>query len=454
MKQRKLKTQWMLVTTSITFLIIFVFSLVIIYFLSITLRDNEINDAEKSADNVSSLLATKSLENVTPLDLNASLGNFQKVMLFDEEGKKIADTSTMSEYINDTKQIKPSKYHSVYVVHLKNANFLIVSHPIDTDKFQGYSVIIHSLASYDSVMHSLVILSVLFGVIAIIVTSTISYIFSAQIAKPIVIMANKMRKIRRDGFQEKLELPTNYEETNDLIDTFNDMMLQIEELFNQQTQFVEDASHELRTPLQIIQGHLNLIKRWGKKDPEILEESLNITIEEMNRITKLVEELLMLTKESTYKDAKDVEPVNVNNEINSRIKSLKQLHPDYTFTFNPSNKPIILDINRYQLEQVLLIFLDNAIKYDIRDKKIDISTTLKNRQATIEITDHGSGIPKDELDFIFDRFYRVDKSRSRKQGGNGLGLSIASKIVSLYNGSIQVKSEVNSYTTFSITFNI
>ena len=92
-------------------------------------------------------------------------------------------------------------------------------------------------------------------------------------------MSNKMIQIRRDGFQNKLELKTNYEETDNLIDTFNDMMYQIEESFNQQRQFVEDASHELRTPLQIIQGHLNLIQRWGKKDPAVLEESLNISLD-------------------------------------------------------------------------------------------------------------------------------------------------------------------------------
>ncbi|MGH2266331.1 histidine kinase dimerization/phospho-acceptor domain-containing protein, partial [Enterococcus faecalis] len=91
-------------------------------------------------------------------------------------------------------------------------------------------------------------------------------------------------EIRRDGFQNKLQLNTNYEEIDNLANTFNEMMSQIEESFNQQRQFVEDASHELRTPLQIIQGHLNLIQRWGKKDPAVLEESLNISIEEMNRI--------------------------------------------------------------------------------------------------------------------------------------------------------------------------
>ena len=206
------------------------------------------------------------------------------------------------------------------------------------------------------------------------------------------------------------------------------MMYQLEESFNQQRQFVEDASHELRTPLQIIQGHLNLIQRWGKKDAAILEESLDISLEEMNRITKLVEELLLLTKDNTNTKFKELENVEINHEISSRIKSLEQLHQDYTFEFEPYTKPINIKIDRYQLEQVLIIFIDNAMKYDQINKYIHIQTNLKNKQISIEITDHGVGIPKEDIEFIFDRFYRVDKSRSRKLGGNGLGLSIAKKL--------------------------
>ena len=134
------------------------------------------------------------------------------------------------------------------------------------------------------------------------------------------------------------------------------MMLQIEESFNQQRQFVEDASHELRTPLQIIQGHLNLIQRWGKKDPAVLEESLNISIEEMNRITKLVEELLLLSKDNVTHSANEHEPVDINIEIRTRIKSLEQLHPDYNFELNLSPKQLLLYMNRHQFEQLLLIF--------------------------------------------------------------------------------------------------
>ena len=144
-----------------------------------------------------------------------------------------------------------------------------------------------------------------------------------------------MQLIRRNGFQEKIQLPTNYVETDNLIETFNAMMTRLEDSFNQQRQFVEDASHELRTPLQIIQGHLNLIKRWGKESPEVLEESLNISLEEMTRITKLVEELLLLTKDDVTQHASEVECVDINKEIKQRIKSLARLHEDYTFEFEP-----------------------------------------------------------------------------------------------------------------------
>lgn len=126
-------------------------------------------------------------------------------------------------------------------------------------------MLIHSLENYDNIVKSLYIIALAFGVIATIITATISYVFSTQITKPLVSLSNKMIEIRRDGFQNKLQLNTNYEEIDNLANTFNEMMSQIEESFNQQRQFVEDASHELRTPLQIIQGHLNLIQRWGKK---------------------------------------------------------------------------------------------------------------------------------------------------------------------------------------------
>ncbi|QDW84596.1 two-component sensor histidine kinase [Staphylococcus pasteuri] len=451
MKQRKLKYKWMLITTLITFVTIVLFCLIIIFFLKEALHNSELDEAEKSSNDIINLLHSKPPEDISALDLNASLENFQEVSIFDDKGKKLLQT-TSENLPTIPSNVGLSHPERVKVVNYKGVDYLVITERIHSKKFGGYSILVHSLESYEHLVQSLYIVAIAFGLIATFVTAMVSYIFSSQITKPIVTMSNKMNQIRRDGFQNKLELTTNYEETDNLICTFNEMMFHIEESFNQQRQFVEDASHELRTPLQIIQGHLNLIQRWGKKDPAVLEESLNISLEEMNRITKLVEELLLLTKDNVNSGQSQEELVDINSEILSRVKSLKQLHPDYTFDIDLDEKPIKLQMNRHQFEQLILIFIDNAMKYDNENKYIQIRTQLKNKQTSIEITDHGLGIPKQDLEFIFDRFYRVDKSRARSQGGNGLGLSIADKIVQLNGGFIQVESEVNQFTTFRIIF--
>lgn len=451
MKQRKLKKKWMMITTTITFSTIFIFSLIIIFFLSNSLRHNEFTEAERSSSDIVNLFETKQIEDITPLDLNASLGNFQKVILYNDDGNKLMETSN-DNTIGYTPNFATKDANQASIKNHHNTEYLTITQRIDSQSFKGYSVIVHSLEDYNTLVNSLYFIALIFGIIATFITAIVSYFFSSQITKPLILMSNKMQQIRRDGFQEKVELNTNYEETDNLIVTFNEMMFQLEESFNQQRQFVEDASHELRTPLQIIQGHLNLIQRWGKKDAAILEESLDISLEEMMRITKLVEELLLLTKDNNNSRDGEIENVDINQEITSRIKSLKQLHQDYKFEFEAFPKPLNIKINRYQLEQILIIFIDNAMKYDQHNKHIHIQTNLRNKQISIEITDHGVGIPKEDIEFIFDRFYRVDKSRSRKLGGNGLGLSIAKKIIELNHGTIQVESEIGKYTTFKITF--
>lgn len=451
MKQRKLKYKWMLITTFITFITIVLFCLVIIFFLKDALHDSELDEAERSSDDIINLFHAKPLDEISALDLNASLENFQEVTIFNTKGKKLLQTAN-ENLPSVPSNIGLSHPERVKIIKYKGVDYLAITERIHTQNFNGYSVLIHSLENYEHLVQSLYIVAIAFGLIATFITAIVSYIVSSQITKPIVTMSNKMNQIRRDGFQNKLELTTNYEETDNLIATFNEMMFHIEETFNQQRQFVEDASHELRTPLQIIQGHLNLIQRWGKKDPAVLEESLNISLEEMNRITKLVEELLLLTKDNVKNGQVEKELVDINSEILSRVNSLKQLHPDYTFDIELDEKPLKLNMNRHQFEQLILIFIDNAMKYDVENKLIQIKTQLKNKQISIEITDHGLGIPKQDLEFIFDRFYRVDKSRARSQGGNGLGLSIADKIVQLNGGFIQVESEVDHYTTFKIIF--
>lgn len=451
MNKRKLRHTWIIVTTLITFITVFLFCVIIIFFLKDTLHDSELDDAERSSSDINNLFHSKPISDISALDLNASLSNFEEIIVYDEQNRKVFETSNDNTVRVDN-EFDQDNDERVAIKKYNGIEYLIITDPIDTKDFSGHSVLIHSLEKYNDIVRSLYVIALALGIVAIFITAMFSYLFSSQFTKPIVSLSNKMIQIRRDGFQNKLQLNTNYEEIENLADTFNKMMSQIEESFNQQRQFVEDASHELRTPLQIIQGHLNLIQRWGKKDPAVLEESLKISIEEMNRIIKLVEELLELTKSDSNDLSSEDQMVDVNQEIESRIKSLKQLHPDYTFEVALSSKTIELNMKPHQFEQLFLIFIDNAIKYDTKNKKIKVTTHLKNKRKYIEITDHGLGIPEEDHKFIFDRFYRVDKSRSRNQGGNGLGLSIAHKIIQMNGGHIKVESELNKGTTFKIVF--
>lgn len=452
MKQPTLKTKWTLVTTIITFLIIFIFCLLIIYAVSSLLKQHELEEAEHSADELYQLLTTKPFEKITPLEFSSVTSNHQKVILYDQDGTHLMENTNATD-VTFAPEFEKTSDRNIRILKNSHGSFIVISNPVDTNYFQGYATVVHPLDVFDDLLNFITYLALIFGLIALFVIASISYAFSTQITKPINIITDKMTQIRRNGFQEKLEVPTNYEETDALIDNFNNMMVKLEEAFNQQRQFVEDASHELRTPLQIIQGHLNLIQRWGKKDPAVLEESLTISLEEMNRITKLVEELLLLTKDDPKTIENQIEQVDVNLEIKNRIHSLKQIHPEYDFMFESNQDFIYLYMNAFHLEQILLIFLDNAIKYDQENRDIRIKTKLINNRVLIEIKDHGMGIPKEDQEHIFNRFYRVDKSRSRQQGGNGLGLSIAMKMVKLYDGHITVNSEEGKYTIFTISFN-
>lgn len=444
-----LKTQWIITTTTVTFVIFMLFSLIIIFVVGLIFKDQEGQIARDSSVKSANILKKLGTD-VQPDDFGNSMSEGERLMIYGPDGKKIAAFNNDSE-ITYQPDLIPVHNRPVEV-NVGEDSYITYTTEINASRFNGFVTIIHPLDSYHRHIQVVVIFASIFGIIALFVSAVISYFFSNQITKPIRRISDQMLQIQRDGFQNRLVMPKGYYETDDMIETFNNMMTQLETSFNQQKQFVEDASHELRTPLQIIQGHLNLIKRWGKHKPEVLEESLDISLSEMNRITTLVEELLLLTKETGANLRQETEAVDINEEIAARLKSLANLHPDYQFEYHSPHKGLKLHINRYQFEQLLLIFLDNAIKYDQKNKHIIIRTTKKNKVVQIEIVDHGTGIPPADIPYIFDRFYRVDKSRSREMGGNGLGLSIAKKMIEGYNGTVKIESEWGQYTKVIIQF--
>jgi two-component system sensor histidine kinase ArlS len=244
------------------------------------------------------------------------------------------------------------------------------------------------------------------------------------------------------------------DEIADLSNMFNEMMDDVETSFQTQKQFVEDASHELRTPISILEGHLKLLDRWGKNDPAILEESLKASKQEVERLKMLVYELLELTRlESDRLEVTEdlTDPVRVIEDVRKRFAIL---HPRFTFNFiNELEEQAKVSIAERHLEQLLIILLDNAVKYSHESLSVDIVLGKHDNNLTISIKDYGIGIPNEDLEKIFDRFYRVDKARSREKGGQGLGLSIAKRMVYNYKGSIAAESEEGEWTMVKVKLN-
>ena len=212
----------------------------------------------------------------------------------------------------------------------------------------------------------------------------------------------------------------------------------IVESWKKQNQFVQDASHELRTPLTIIKAKQEALLQ--KPESTIIDnaEDISITLQETQRLTKLIKELMELAKNDAEKLQVNKIQFNLDNELNSLINLYKDLAINEEKELTASlcfNEEINADLN--MIKELIVILLDNSIKYTEPKDSIKITTYKQDNKAIIEVEDTGIGISKEAIDHIFERFYREEKSRNREKGGMGLGLSIAYNIVTLHKGNIR-----------------
>ena len=228
-------------------------------------------------------------------------------------------------------------------------------------------------------------------------------------------------------------------------------MKPIVQSWNRQTEFVENASHELRTPLTIIQNKLELLLR--KPHSKVMDqfESIALSLSETRRLSKLTSDLLTLARSDSTVTQLQEEPFELDafiGELCIPYKDVAQAEEkNFDVNFN-SFARIKADKNR--IHQLMVILLDNSLKYTSEGDRISIQTGMEEGKAVIKVGDSGIGISKDNLSYIFDRFYREDKARSREKGGTGLGLSIAQWIVESHKGTITVESTIESGTIFTI----
>lgn len=276
----------------------------------------------------------------------------------------------------------------------------------------------------------------------------IGYYLSGRFLNPLNNLNLRIEKLKSDNLGSQMpNIPNN--EIGKTISYFNDMSLRLQEAFDQQARFVQDASHELRTPLTILRTNLETVLDDKKATIGDLRDSMNCALEEIDSATNLANDLLVLSKPES-KSRKEENLVVLVNEVVSALSGVAK-REKLVIDFQHSDEIITAKLNKPEISIAVKNLIDNAIKYSAATKsgKISVSVVKKNDHAEIKVTDNGIGIPKAEVGKIFDRFYRVDKSRDRETGGFGLGLAITKKFVEDHNGDISVKSD-NKGTVFTV----
>lgn len=289
---------------------------------------------------------------------------------------------------------------------------------------------------------------IIIGVISISSIIIISIIISRSIAKPISKVSKMTKYIGEGNYKNKLNYKSNIMEIDDLINSINKLSNELNDQENLRKQLTGDIAHELRTPLTSIKGHLDaiIVGIW-----EPTNERLNSINEEVKRITNLVDELRKLAKFDSGKDNLNKEIVNLKNYIKSIAYNYegKALEKNIVIKYQLENIEALIDKEKFA--QVIINILSNAIKYNNGNNEIYIKVFKKNNSINISIKDSGIGIPKSEYKNIFERFYRLDKSRGANEKGGGVGLTIAKSIVNAHGGEIEVYSEINKGSEFIIS---
>lgn len=335
----------------------------------------------------------------------------------------------------------------------------LVAVPIKREnKVMGSVVISTPLSGLKQHVDSIRGVALIGALIGIILATVLSMFVSRKLIRPLGKMEETARHIAEGEFGRQIEV-TSEDEVGRLSRSFNRMSTQlkdkieaIEKLDRLRQELISDVSHELRTPLTVIQGFSEAVLDGLVKSKEQEQLYLRNIIDESERLRRLVDDLLDLKGMESAQTFKEMEYVVLNKLVQITVERLRQMadSKEINLTLTIPEQTIIVWGNIDRLKQVLTNLLDNAIKHSEAGGTVRVLLGMENNDAFISVKNSGPGIPWEELDNIWERFYKVDKSRSRRGTGTGLGLSIVKKIVEMHGGRVAAESEPRQGAVFTV----
>ncbi|MGE3802732.1 MAG: sensor histidine kinase [Candidatus Kapaibacterium sp.] len=371
---------------------------------------------------------------------SASLG--VDTMRLSESFLKTADTSEAQfETITLTRVTPDSdgkpKDQTIRVALAKSRSALIaVAYPYDELQ-----------SSIDDFLQTLMLL-----IPVVLLVSTIGgWFFARASLHPVDELARTAQEITASNLSRRLPVKKSNDEIKRLTETLNDMISRLESSFGRIRQFTADASHELRTPLTILTGELELALRSARTKEEY-QEVISSALQETLRMSRVVEDLLLLSRADMGRIRLSNDTIDLNEMLTDLADATAILgaEKELSITYRHEEGPLVVQGDHPRMYQMFLNLLDNAVKYTPHGGAISLTLHRDGEVAEVRVRDTGIGISNEDQKKIFDRFYRVDKARSRAQGGVGLGLSIVEWTVLAHEGDIRVESQPGSGSTFIV----
>ncbi|MBH1939626.1 HAMP domain-containing histidine kinase [Mobilitalea sibirica] len=291
--------------------------------------------------------------------------------------------------------------------------------------------------------------SILVAVVLVIIGLILIYLITGQALKPVSKLSDTVKRINENNLYEKIEEPVAKDEIASLTTAYNQMLDRLSTSFAIQKNFAANAAHELRTPLATTKAGIQVLEMDEEPSIEDYKEAIEIAKESNERLIQIVDNLLILSKETKDSFSDLILLESLFQELD---KELTLVAKDKGITLEMINNAGAMKGNRILMYRAIFNLVENGIKYCGKGGKVTLTSFEKDNFITIIVADNGPGIPAESIDHIFEPFYRVDKSRSKAIGGSGLGLSIVKGIIDKHNGKISVNSKTGEGTIFTIEF--
>ena len=338
------------------------------------------------------------------------------------------------------------------IVNQTESNIEIIIPLLSSSKKSVTGVIVMDFSSQNLVymLDEIMTISHTMLVLLIIVIMLSAIFYSREVVAPLKRVNVAIDHITDGYLDEQVEL-TGVTEIEDISESLNQMTAMLHNLEDTRQEFVSNVSHELKTPITSIKVLAESLTMQEDAPVELYREFMEDINEELERLTKIINDLLSLVRMDKNASAMNVEEVNVNEFLESILKRLRPIADQRNIELiYESLRPVNAQIDTVKMSMAFTNLIENAIKYNFDDGWVRVSLNADHKFFYLKVSDSGVGIPEELQDHIFERFYRVDKARSRETGGNGLGLAITRNAILLHRGSIKVHSVEKQGTTFNI----